>query len=177
MAPEALNPDELEERLTQLHADSFGWALSCCGWNEVEAEDVVQTTYVKVLSGQARYAGRSSFRTWLFGVVRLTALERRRRESSIHRRAERLATEWAPDLEAADAPDEALVEREQASRLRAALDELPARQREVVHLVFYQGLSVAEAADAMDVSLGSARTHYHRGKDRLRSLLVMEESP
>jgi len=177
MATEALNPDELEERLTQLHGDSYGWALSCCGWNEVEAEDVVQTTYVKVLSGQARYAGRSSFRTWLFGVVRLTALERRRRESSIHRRAERLAAEWAPDLEATAAPDEALVEREQASRLREALDALPARQREVVHLVFYQGLSVAEAADAMDVSVGSARTHYHRGKERLRSLLVMEESP
>ncbi len=177
MAQTALNPDELEARLTELHADSYGWALSCCGWNEVEAEDVVQTTYVKVLSGQAHYAGRSSFRTWLFGVVRLTALERRRREASIQQRADRLAEGWVPEPDAPLAPDEALVEREQANRLRAALDELPERQREVVHLVFYQGLSVAEAATAMDVSLGSARTHYHRGKERLRSLLVMEESP
>lgn len=177
MAHQALDPDELEERLTRLHADSFGWALSCCGWNEVEAEDVVQTTYVKVLSGQARYAGRSSFRTWLFGVVRLTALERRRREASLNRRAERLAQGWLPEESVGAAPDDALVEHEQAVRLRAALDELPQRQREVVHLVFYQGLSVAEAAEAMDVSLGSARTHYHRGKERLRSLLVMEESP
>lgn len=177
MAQPALNPGELEERLTQLHADSFGWALSCCGWNEVEAEDVVQTTYVKVLSGQARYSGRSNFRTWLFGVVRLTALEQRRRESSIQRRAERVAEGWIDEPDAPLAPDEALVEREQATRLRSALDQLPDRQREVVHLVFYHGMSVAEAAATMDVSVGSARTHYHRGKERLRSLLVMEESP
>jgi RNA polymerase sigma-70 factor (ECF subfamily) len=41
----------------------------------------------------------------------------------------------------------------------------------VLHLVFYQDLSIAEAADVMDVGLGTARTHYERGKARLRQLL------
>lgn len=176
MAPPALNVDELEERLTGLHADSFGWALSCCGWNDAEAEDVVQTTYVKVLSGQARWSGRSSFRTWLFGVVRLTALEHRRREASLARRAEHAVQEWQTTRDPEPEPDRALLDHERAHRLREALDALPDRQREVVHLVFYQGLTVAEAGEVMGVSVGSARTHYHRGKNRLRTLLSREET-
>lgn len=175
MAPPALNEGELEARLTGLHADSYGWALSCCGWNDAEAEDVVQNAYVKVLSGQASWSGRSSFRTWLFGVVRLTALESRRREASLHRRAERAEQERAAVIDPPPEPDAALLTDERAERLRTALDQLPGRQREVVHLVFYQGLTVVEASEVMGVSVGSARTHYHRGKQRLKTLLSESE--
>ena len=60
---------------------------------------------------------------------------------------------------------------ESARELRNCLSRLPARQAEVLHLVFYQDLSLAGAAEIMGVSLGSARTHYERGKARLRELL------
>ena len=46
-----------------------------------------------------------------------------------------------------------------------------ARQAEVLHLVFYQDLTINEAAQIMDVGIGSARQHYERGKARLRTLL------
>lgn len=68
--------------LERLHEQSFGWALSCCGWDHHMAEDVLQTTYVKVLSGAAQYSGKSGFRTWLFSVIRRTALEQARRARS-----------------------------------------------------------------------------------------------
>jgi RNA polymerase sigma-70 factor (ECF subfamily) len=62
---------ELERELERLHGASWGWALACCGRDRGAAEDVLQSAYLKVLSGRARFDGRSAFRTWMFGVVRL----------------------------------------------------------------------------------------------------------
>lgn len=171
MAESRLLTPELEARLEALHGASFGWALHCCGGHAEDAEDVLQTVYVKVLSGRARFEGRSSLRTWLFGVIRLTALESRRRERAGAQRAELAALHMDPRGAEAAAPDAILDGDDGPDRLRDALGQLPPRQREVLHLVFYQEMSIREAADVMEISLGSARVHYDRGKKRLRSLL------
>ncbi|MDH3496966.1 MAG: sigma-70 family RNA polymerase sigma factor [Gemmatimonadota bacterium] len=164
-------PSDLEAELTQHHRAAFGWALACCWWDRAMAEDVLQTTYLKIVDGRARYAGRSAFRTWLFGVIRRTAGEERRRRAV--RRMLPLASLDGRGAARATGPDPATaMERAEASaRLVAALRRLPARQREVLHLVFYQELTIAEAGAVMRVSLGTARTHYERGKTRLRALL------
>lgn len=177
MTPELLSPEEVEARLRQLHEASFGWAMSCCEWEEADAEDVLQTTYLKVISGRARFGGRSAFRTWLFGVIRQTAREHRRRARSQRERADRLGRELeAAGRTAADPPDGAVERRQLSSTLLEALATLPDKQREVLHLVFYQDLSIREAADVMEVSVGTARVHYDRGKKKLRALLSMQES-
>lgn len=170
-----LSAAELEARLAELHEESFGWALSCCGWVDADAEDVLQNTYVKVISGRARFGGRSAFRTWLFGVIRQTAREHRRRERSQSERAELLAREPGAGRTRAPRPDERQEISERSRVLLEALDELPDRQREVLHLVFYQDLTIREAAEVMEVSLGTARVHYERGKQRLRGLLSPED--
>ena len=73
---ESALPGELE----RMHPASFGWALWCCNHRREEAEEVLQTTYLKILEGTARFDGKSSLRTWLFAVIRRTAMERRRRQ-------------------------------------------------------------------------------------------------
>jgi RNA polymerase sigma-70 factor, ECF subfamily len=161
------------QQLEDLHPASFGWALACCRWDRGEAEEVLQTTYLKVLDGKARFDGRSSFRTWLFAVIHRTAAERRRgrwlRDLAAGRWSDgRLAP--AP----AATPEALAAEAERAGRLRDALFALPSRQREVLHLVFYQDLTVEAAAEVLGISLGSARTHYHRGKASLQKRLASE---
>ena len=167
MAEPALTPAQLESQLAALHDASFGWARSCCDGNPDDAADLLQHCYLKVLTGQAVFSGRSQFRTWFFGVVRLTALE-------LHRRGARelVLSQRPDDRPPPAAPDEGLLAAEETERLRSALSQLPERQREVLHLVFYQGLSVSEAASVMELSVGTARVHYDRGKKRLRSLLA-----
>lgn len=160
---------ELRRQLEQAHPDSFGWAMACCGRDRDDAEEVLQTVYLTVLDGHARYEGRSTFRTWLFGVIRRTAAAERRkgwlRGLLLKREADGLKPETC-------SPPDAEVERDsRASTLRHALAHLAARQREVLQLVFYHDMTVDEAAIVMGVGVGSARTHYARGKARLAVLL------
>ncbi|MDH3270270.1 MAG: sigma-70 family RNA polymerase sigma factor [Gemmatimonadota bacterium] len=163
--------EELEARLGELHEASFGWACSCCGWNEADAEDVLQSTYVKVISGRARFDGRSAFRTWLFGVIRLTASEQRRRIRSLRKKEDRFATDVGHADAAVLRPEDPAERAERARIVRSAVETLPERQREVLHLVFYEDMTIREAADVMAVSIGSARVHYDRAKKKLRQLL------
>ena len=167
MAHPALPTPDLEATLAALHEAGFAWARSCCRGDPDLAADVLQTTYVKALSGSARYAERSSFRTWLFGVIRLTAMELHRgggRELPFEAESEPESPDPAADVE--------LIRAEEHEALREALGKLADRQREVLHLVFQQEMSIAEASGIMGVSLGSARVHYERAKKRLRTLLV-----
>ena len=68
----------IEQELAALHPASFGWALACSGRDADLAEEVLQDVYFKVLDGRARFDRRSSLKTWLFGVIRMTAREHRR---------------------------------------------------------------------------------------------------
>ena len=68
--------------------------------------------------------------------------------------------------------EDQIYRSELRSRIGEILARLSGRQQEVLHLVFYQQLTVEEAAGIMGVSVGSARTHYQRGKERLRAELT-----
>jgi RNA polymerase sigma factor (sigma-70 family) len=161
-----MTDSELRDALETHHSESYGWALSCCARSSVEAEAMLQTVYLKVLTGKARYEGKASFKTWLFAVIRRTAADERRRQ--ILRRLLLDRRQAGPSPAPIERPDEAIHRIEIRRLVREALARLPRRQREVLQLVFYHDLSVAEAAQVMNVSLGSARTHYERGKKQLR---------
>src|SRR5713101_9591179 len=70
---------ELKAELEQYHAACFGWALSCCRRDRAEAEEVLQTVYLKILEGKARFRGEANLKTWLFAVIRNTAISEHRR--------------------------------------------------------------------------------------------------
>jgi RNA polymerase sigma-70 factor (ECF subfamily) len=160
---------ELRLQLERVHADCFGWAMACCGRDRDDAEEVLQTVYLSVLDGHARYDARSSFRTWLFGVIRRTAASERRKAWLRGLLLIREAGSLRPDPPASP---ECGVECESRSEgLHRALTNLAARQREVLQLVFYHDLTVDEAAGVMGVTVGSARTHYARGKAKLAVML------
>jgi RNA polymerase sigma factor (sigma-70 family) len=159
---------DLDAELLEHNKAAFGWALACCRWDRATAEDVLQTAYLKVLDGRARFGGQAEFRAFLFGVIRRTAMEERRR------RAVRAALTLGLGVESSVDGFAPIERNEESRRLLSALEKLSARQREVLHLVFYQDLTIAAAADVLGISLGSARVHYERGKAQLRRHLGEE---
>jgi RNA polymerase sigma factor (sigma-70 family) len=166
-----MDNSELQAEIEKLHEASFGWALSCCRRDQAEAEEVLQTVYLKILEGKARYRGESNLKTWLFAVIRKTAITE-------HRKA---LLRTLKSMGATNPPPErnsfaAAFERSEAQKqFQTALERLPARQREALHLVFYEDLTLREAANVMSVSIGSARQHYERAKKHLRVSLNREE--
>lgn len=161
---------DLRDELAQLHPLAHAWAVRCCRDHRAEAEDVLHEAYMKVLDGRARFDGRSSFKTWLLGVIRNTAREHFRRGWVRGLRLERWWRETEATHSSAAAPRD-----DRVPALHRALSKLSKRQQEVLHLVFYQELTIHEAADVLAMPVGTARTHYERGKRRLRQLLTRAE--
>src|SRR5258708_10431474 len=142
---------ELKAELETLHSASFGWALHCCRRDRAEAEEVLQTVYLKILEGKARFRGEASLKTWLFAVIRKTAIGE-------HRKSLLRKVRWSDGSEATttpasplEQPGAAFEKSETQALFQEALNSLPRRQREALHLVFYQELSLSEAAQVMSI--------------------------
>jgi len=156
------------------------------------AEEAVQEAWVQVLQSSDSFEGRSSVGTWLFGIVKNTASRHRRRESRI-RDHEVLAT---TPVEAADPlsgrmhpgghpdaghwsvppsrrflPEDQTVASELVGFVRAALDALPERQRQLIILRDLVGTSAEEAAEVLQLSAEAQRALLYRARGNLRNEL------
>jgi RNA polymerase sigma-70 factor (ECF subfamily) len=149
------------------------------------AEEVVQDTWMGVVRGIGGFEGRSSFRTWLFRILvnrARTTGERERRsiaigtaEPAVDQSRFDAAGGWAaPPEQWADDIDDRLRAGKLAGRIRSAIEELPARQREVVTLRDVDGLSSDEVCHVLDISDGNQRVLLHRGRSRVRQVLETE---
>lgn len=166
----AHNPNISHAALAELHAGAYVWALSLTDRQPAVAEDVMQQTYLLLLEGRARYDGASSLKTWLYGVVRNVARRHARQRRVRLGLIARLAG-TVGDPAAETGIENPATRQGGESRLRDAVRALPTRQREVLELVFDAEFTLAQAAIVLGISVGSARTHYHRAKITLRARL------
>ena len=126
------------------------------------AEDVTAAAFERAYRKRSRFdPRRGTPRAWLFGIARNAALDELRRR----RRHTELVDE---PLDESAAPDERAEVGLRRAALRAALAELSPRERELIALKFFAGLSNAEIADVLDVSETNAGTRLHRTIQKLR---------
>ena len=157
------NPHITRSALEAIHGQVFGWALSRCDYDRAAAEDLMQQAYVELLSGKARFDNKSSLKTFVFAVVQNLARSRFRRLSSRLRLTKRMEAEPVETVE-----QEPVDQRGEVWR---AVHRLPARQRDIIELVFCRDMTVEEASAVMGVSVGTGRVHYDRAKKALRDKL------
>lgn len=135
--------------------------------SQAEAEDLAQETLVKAFRGLDGFDGRHP-RAWLARIARNTAINRdqRNREFLL---PEEGTVEPEPDED--DNPEDIVVSQIVDEDLRRALDELPPPFRVVVQLVDVEEMSYKDAADVLDVPLGTVMSRLHRARAKLRRSL------
>ena len=158
------NPHVSRSALEAIHSQVYGWALSRCDFDHATAEDLMQQAYVELLSGDARFDNRSTLKTFVFSVVQNLARSRFRRVSSRLRLVKKYHQEALAD------PVE-MIEPRADDGVWRAVRALPARQRDIIELVFCRDLTIEQASTVMGVAVGTGRVHYDRAKKALRDRL------
>ena len=132
------------------------------------AEEILQDTFVAVWRGAQTFAGRSSARTWIFGIARRQASNTlRRRGLPLHDGYE---IDVLPLRE--QAPEEALLAGTVREEIAAQIRRLSPIHREVIDLVFYHGLSYAEVSEVLEVPVGTVKSRLSTAKRALRVFLT-----
>jgi RNA polymerase sigma-70 factor (ECF subfamily) len=153
------------------HADvAFSLAYRMCG-SAARAEDVVQEAFLSLWRTGVRYdRGRGSVRSWVLSAVHNRAIDALRREVPSgsrdvfdERLAERLRSPYETAAEA--------ERRDDARRVRSALEELPADQRRVIELAYFGGFSHTQIAEMLELPAGTVKGRMRLGLTKLRFLL------
>jgi RNA polymerase sigma-70 factor (ECF subfamily) len=178
------------------HAALVRLALQYVGGAAV-AEEVAQETWLAFLQSLDRFEGRASLKTWLFRILLNCARSRRRAEvrsvpfsaawptetdepepAAIERGRFLEGGVWAghwsaPPKGLSEDGERKLLGGELRARLQAAIDQLPAAQREVIVLRDIEGLSGDEVCELLDISEANQRVLLHRARARVRSALEL----
>ena len=133
------------------------------------AEEVLQDVMLAVWQGAGRFRGDSAVSTWLLAIARRRAISARQRHTPNH-------VPLGDMLRSSEAnPLETVARQAEYHEIRAAMQTLPAEQRETLELIFYHGLSGPEAAKVLGVAPGTIKSRLHRAKTLLHRVLRLRK--
>jgi RNA polymerase sigma-70 factor, ECF subfamily len=160
--------------------------------SDAVAEEIVQDTWMAIVTGIERFQGRSALGTWMFSILTNQAKTHGARErralpfasvapadveepavdpDRFQRDDEAWPGHWATPPRPWQKPERRLLSLEAREQLKQALAQLPERQRLIVVLRDIEGLSSEEVCDLLELSQENQRVLLHRGRSRLRALL------
>jgi len=143
----------------------IAWRSGC---RREDTEDVVSEVFFKVYRNLHQFRPDHAFSTWLYKLTANHVVDRSRRLKKERGRTE--MPEQIVDRSPGAADDMESDERQ--SLVREALADVDDRYREVMHLVYVEGLKVDETARVLGVPEGTVKTRLMRGREALRKILV-----
>ncbi|MFJ7305881.1 RNA polymerase sigma factor [Streptomyces sp. NPDC099088] len=159
----------LPELYRRYSGPMFVTALSLLGNRELAAE-AVQQAFVQAWRAAATFDPTRELQPWLYAITRRTAVDtyRRERRSALH---VPLDESWAGERElATDGPS--MEETWRVWQVRAALEQLPPDEREVLRLAYFEGYTQSEIAKTLGIALGTVKSRTSRAQKRLAQLLA-----
>jgi RNA polymerase sigma-70 factor (ECF subfamily) len=158
-----MNRNSLQQLLNSHHREAYIWARQCCGFDSELAKDVLQLTYLKILEGKAKLNDAAKAKTWLFSIIRYTAIDELRKAGKMQ--------PLDDGYELIDLPEEI-----DYTDYNAMIKLLPSMQQQVILMVFYHQMTIEQSAEVLQIQLGTARTHYARGKKKLKELILKSQT-
>jgi RNA polymerase sigma-70 factor (ECF subfamily) len=170
----------LEALLDRHQAQIYRFGMKMCRDPE-DAKDVLQDTLLAMARGVRDFRGGSSISTWLYTVARSFCIKKRRRSKFAPGEELALAGEAEHVVDPARGPDAALAGAEVERALEQAIGALEPAYREVLVLRDVEGLSAAEVADVLGLSVQAVKSRLHRARLAVRAavapLLGIPEAP
>lgn len=148
---------------------AYGLALRIIG-DADGAEDTVQEAFLRVWRRADRYeVDRGAPRPWLLRLVRNVAIDHLRSRGARARAELRGGVHEHEHLPAPERPEDLLLQKERRDVVRAALEALPAEQRRMIEIAYFEGLTHAQIAERERTPLGTVKTRIRDGVLRLRA--------
>lgn len=138
--------------------------------DEEQAADLTQEAFVSLVNDEKFDPNRGPLIAYLIAYTRSRAIDRKRAKGR-HLRLLETRREAVPKPQATEQPEEQLLAAERKRRMQSAMKSLSQREREVLELAYFQGMSQADIAAHLDQPLGSVKSWARRGLLRLKDLL------
>lgn len=164
--------DDRPASFDELYAAQLPFVWRCLrglGVPRPALDDAAQDVFLVVHRRLDEFAGRSSIRTWLFGIVRRVAFNQRRGASRKRTQAQDLAVE---PTSLPISPLEQAQNVEAAAFVQQFVEHLPKGQREVFILVMLEEMTIPEVAEALEIRLNTAYTWLRRARARFRDVMA-----
>jgi RNA polymerase sigma-70 factor (ECF subfamily) len=165
----------LEALLVRYQPHLYRFGLRMCG-NEEDAGDVAQESLIAMARSLRDFRGDSSVSSWLYTIARRFCIKKRRRSRFAPAREDSLD---APGIDAAGrladpapSPEQTATSRELQRALARAIDGLEPPQREVLVLRDVEGLSAADVAEVLEISVEAVKSRLHRARVAVRQALA-----
>ena len=155
----------LEEIVSKYQKPIFFFILRMV-WDEADAADLSQKTFINALRNIGRFDRRSNLKTWLYRIA-INVCKNHFRDDPRRREVNIEGMVFADQKN----PLDHIISEEERISLSLALNELPEKQRHTVILKVYQGLKYREIAAITGCSEGAAKANFHFGVKKLRKIL------
>ncbi len=165
--------DAASELLKIYYTDVYAYLRRLCGSRQ-DAEDLTQQTFLKVWSSFGGFAGRSKFSTWLYRIAHNTYLDWLRKNN--------VGTQSCPEqwwqecIDQNPGPFANLAKRQLARRLYGIVDRLDEDKKHVIHLHYYQGLSIRQTAKVLGIATSTVKYRLREVFKILRAKIGVQEN-
>jgi RNA polymerase sigma-70 factor (ECF subfamily) len=159
----ASGDDEAGNALLERH---FASLQRFFGTKTTDIDDLVQRTLLACAEQRGRMASVSSFRAYLFGIARNELYD------SLHRRSRKIDPLETSVVDLGPTPSQIVSDAERSDAIVHAMQRLPLDLQVTLELHFWEQLTTAELADALEIPQGTVKSRLRRAKDALRGALA-----